>query len=328
MGAPIASTTGQSRDRVSLAERLAQIARSIGDKDPDKRAQGYSYFSAKAVYGWWEQPLHEAGILFYPAEILSERTESYTQSTRSGGRTTWLTSLAVRFEFTDGVETISVVGYGQGEDPADKGAGKAMTYAQKNALLGAGMNGNEPDVEEESRYDARDRRQEELDRDRDDRRSRDRDRDDDRDDRRSSRDDRDDRGSRDRGRDRDRDRDDRDRDREDDRGRDRDRDRDRGDRGSRRVEFGDGEVEGIQRGGRANRTTDVQLRKIRELAREAGMTPHEVADEIDRTLGDQVDLPEKGTDDAGPALVKYLEGLSSEDAGKLIDALDRAGRGR
>lgn len=94
------------------------------------------------------------------------------------------------------------------------------------------------------------------------------------------------------------------------------------------MEFGDGEVEGIQRGGRANRTTDVQLRKIRELAREAGMTPHEVADEIDRTLGDQVDLPEKGTDDAGPALVKYLEGLSSEDAGKLIDALDRAGRGR
>lgn len=94
------------------------------------------------------------------------------------------------------------------------------------------------------------------------------------------------------------------------------------------MEFGDGEVEGIQRGGRANKTTDVQLKQIRDIARDAGMSPHDVADEIDRILGDQVDLPERGTDDAGPALVKYIEGLSSEDAGKLIDALKRADRGR
>lgn len=323
MTVPIASTSSGAL-KLSLAEKLSQIAKSIGSQEPDKESKGsqrYSYFSAKAVYGWWETRLHDAGIVFYPCEIISERTEQYEQTTRSGGRMTWLTSLAVKFAVTDGIETLYVVGYGQGEDPSDKGAGKAMTYAQKNALLGMGMNGNEPDVEEfdDDRRGSRDRRQEELERDRDERRSRERDRDDDRD-----------RGrGRDEGRDRDRDRsgdsrssrreDDRDRDRDDDRRPDRD---ERRSDGGRRVEIGDGEIEGIQRGGRANKTTDVQLRKLREVAREKGLSVYQIADIVDAELGDKIDLPESGTDDPGPALVKYLEELSSVDAGKLIVALE------
>ena len=42
---------------------------------------------------------------------------------------------------------------------------------------------------------------------------------------------------------------------------------------------------------------------------------------IDEVLGDLPDLPEN--DDAGPALVKYLENLSSEDAGRLNVDLEK-----
>ena len=268
--------TAEGGTSARLASKLARIAGAIGERDAVRHGNGvkFPYHSAKDVYGWWRPHLEREGIVIVP-RVLKHKMKmvELPRAERSGGgfRTAFITELLVEFTVVDGItgETITGSAYGQGEDSSDKGAGKAMTYAEKAFLLGLGMNGAERDNEADAYDDDYERG------------SRRRDRDDD-------------------------DRDDNRRDRRDEEHRDE----------TRSVVIGDSNIEGIQRGGRAAKATEVQIKRLREICREKGVRPSGLVELIDKVLGDQVTLPEDG--DAGPVILEYLESLSSTDIGKLI----------
>lgn len=94
--------------------------------------------------------------------------------------------------------------------------------------------------------------------------------------------------------------------------------RDRGaDDESQRVVIGESKIEGIQRGGRANKTTDAQIRQIRHLAVDLKWNAVGTARRVTEWLGDELELPEDP--EAQPdALLRYLEGLDADDAGTII----------
>jgi hypothetical protein len=93
-------------------------------------------------------------------------------------------------------------------------------------------------------------------------------------------------------------------------------------REARDVVIGDSNIEGIERGGRSTNATDIQVRRVRNLARDlrygADATNTLIADILDRP---PVDLP-GDPDERGPALVKFLEGLSADDIGKVITYME------
>lgn len=148
----------------SLSSKMARIAHQIGDKEPQRHSRDikFPYHSARDVYGWWRPLLEAEGIIIVP-KVLSVTVQAVTIPARGGGtRHTFLTTMDCQFTVRDGRtgEWLEGSALGQGEDPSDKGAGKAMTYAQKNFLLALGMNGSEPDVEayDNSQRDDRDDR--------------------------------------------------------------------------------------------------------------------------------------------------------------------------
>lgn len=84
-----------------------------------------------------------------------------------------------------------------------------------------------------------------------------------------------------------------------------------------KVVIGESKIEGIQRGGRANKTTDAQIRQIRHLAADLKWNAVGAARRITEWLGDELELPEQPEEQAD-ALVRYLEGLDADDAGTII----------
>ena len=135
----------------SLASKVARIANVIGEKEPQRHSRDikFPYHSARDVYGWWRPLLHAEGIIVVPRAESVEVLQATLPRSSGGTRTTFVTTMRVTFTFMDGTtgEVIEGSAVGQGEDPSDKGSGKAMTYAEKAFLLGLGMNGSESDVE-------------------------------------------------------------------------------------------------------------------------------------------------------------------------------------
>jgi len=160
--------TAEPETGKTLVSKIAEVADIIGEKEPqehrNRRGDGgvkFPYHAAKDVYGWWRKPLQERHLLLIPSKVMDLTVIKAELPRASGGtRVTFLTTCVVEFTIRDGVtgEWLTGIGIGQGEDPADKGVGKAMTYAEKNFLLGMGMNGSEPDVEAyDSEQDDRER---------------------------------------------------------------------------------------------------------------------------------------------------------------------------
>lgn len=233
----------------SLASRLAHIADQIGEKEPQRHSRDikFPYHAAKDVYGWWRPLLHAQNIIIVPS-IIDSNVQLVTLPRASGGtRSTFLTTITARFTIIDGTtgEIIEGSAIGQGEDPSDKGSGKAMTYAEKAFLLGMGMNGSESDVEAYSDTEEAPRKV--------------------------------------------------------------------------RVEASD--IEGIERGGRSVDATEVQVRRVREMAGELGLDPTIMAGLLEQVLTVEVVMAEDEAE-RGPAIRKALEGLSAEDIGKLIQYME------
>lgn len=81
-------------------------------------------------------------------------------------------------------------------------------------------------------------------------------------------------------------------------------------------------IEGIARGGRSSNATDVQVKRIRNMAGDLGYGAGKTAGLIEDILDVEIRLPDE-PDEVGPALVKYLEGLSADDAGKVIQYMEK-----
>lgn len=83
------------------------------------------------------------------------------------------------------------------------------------------------------------------------------------------------------------------------------------------VAIGESKITGIERGGRASKTTDAQIRQIRHLAKDLGWKTAGAARRIAEWVGDEIELPEEPELQAD-ALLRYLESLSADDAGMII----------
>lgn len=118
----------------SLYGKLAEVVAEVGyvAKDGHNKFQDYKYTSAEALLSTVRGPLSARGVVLMPSlTALSER-----EYTTSKGKASIVTTAHVRFTFvdSDSGETHECEWAGQGDDPADKGLGKAYTNAIKTFL--------------------------------------------------------------------------------------------------------------------------------------------------------------------------------------------------
>jgi len=158
------------KEERNIFQRMAAITAELGTvaKNLDVRAGGGSYKAVSerdildAV-----KPLEEKhGVYSYPSdrEIL-EATTLESESTYNGKttvKTTFFTRVKTTYTFVNidkPEERISMITFSEGIDPQDKGSGKAMTYADKYALMKAYKisTGDDPDQHgsEEQHYSRR-----------------------------------------------------------------------------------------------------------------------------------------------------------------------------
>lgn len=142
-------------DDAPLALKLAWIMQDVGDRVPEgsNKHFSYAYFTDKQLSGIFQQRLASFGIIMVPNVLNGEVLQGQTKK----GDPTWLTNLHVSYTFIDGHtgQTIVATGYGQGDDPGDKGANKAFTGATKYTLLKMFLIGGESDAEADEATDQR-----------------------------------------------------------------------------------------------------------------------------------------------------------------------------
>jgi ERF superfamily protein len=118
----------------TLAQKLVEVALSLDSiaKEGFNRAQNYKYASAETLIGDVRRPLLERGVLVLAGEAV---TDERPRTTAKGAETS-ITTVHLAFTFMDAEtgETIELPWLGRGEDPMDKGVGKALTNALKTFL--------------------------------------------------------------------------------------------------------------------------------------------------------------------------------------------------
>lgn len=119
----------------SLAQKLVEVATAVEKIDKDKRFPGqghWAYASAEAVLTAVRGEFLARNVLVLGTERDTEERQRQT----SGGGDTTVTTIHVDFIFLDAQtgERIELSWLGRGEDPADRGVGKALTNAIKTFL--------------------------------------------------------------------------------------------------------------------------------------------------------------------------------------------------
>lgn len=114
-----------------LYAKLAEVTAELGyvAKDGKNDFQNYRYTSAEALLAAIRGPLSSRGVVLMPSlTALSER-----EYVTSKGKASIITTAHVKFTFVDGEsgQTHECEWAGEGDDPADKGLGKAYTNAIK-----------------------------------------------------------------------------------------------------------------------------------------------------------------------------------------------------
>lgn len=138
-----------------LHAKLAEIVAEVSgvEKDGTNTFHKYSYTSAEAMLRALRGPLAARQIALLPSVTdLAER-----DITTAGGKTSTITTVRVSFTFVDGEtgETHVCEWAGQGDDPADKGLGKAYTNAIKTFLREVFLIPQGDDPEADTRTDER-----------------------------------------------------------------------------------------------------------------------------------------------------------------------------
>lgn len=82
-------------------------------------------------------------------------------------------------------------------------------------------------------------------------------------------------------------------------------------------------IQGIERGGRSTNATDVQVKRIRQIAKDLGYGVTKTANLIEEILDTQIEFDVDDPEEMGPAFVKYLEGMGADDAGKVIQYMEK-----
>lgn len=138
-----------------LYAKLAEVVAEVGyvGKDGKNEFQNYRYTSAEALLATIRGPLSQRGVVLMPSlTALSER-----EYTTSKGKASIITTAHVRFTLVDGEsgQSHECDWAGQGDDPADKGLGKAYTNAIKTFLREQFLIPQGDDPEADSKTDER-----------------------------------------------------------------------------------------------------------------------------------------------------------------------------
>jgi hypothetical protein len=133
---------------------MAAIMGGIGEIKPEGRNPHFSYSFIKdtQISGLFRARFAQYGIVLIP-DVIEESIRE--RSTKTG--TSYVTVLKVLFTLVDSEtgETLSGHGIGYGDDPADKGANKAFTAAEKYWLMKTFQIGGEDDAESDAATDKR-----------------------------------------------------------------------------------------------------------------------------------------------------------------------------
>ena len=117
-----------------LAELLIEVALEVEEisKDRHNAAQNYDFVSADNMIGTLRMKLLSRGVLLLAAE---DSMDERARQTRQGSETS-ITTVHIDFVFLHARtgERIELRWPGRGEDPMDKGVGKALTNALKTFL--------------------------------------------------------------------------------------------------------------------------------------------------------------------------------------------------
>lgn len=151
-------------EKMNIYQRMAAITADLQTVSKNLivetgKGKGYKAVSERDIIDAVKPLESKHGVYSYPAEreiIQSEMLESETQN---GTKTTFFSRIKTVYRFVNvdnPEEHIDMVTFAEGMDSQDKGSGKAMTYADKYALMKAYKisTGDDPDqnASEETRY--------------------------------------------------------------------------------------------------------------------------------------------------------------------------------
>tara|TARA_R110000764_G_scaffold218528_1_gene306015 strand:+ start:609 stop:1247 length:639 start_codon:yes stop_codon:yes gene_type:complete len=127
----------------SLAKAVISVMKEVKGMEKNSRvgSGGMAYNGTKDqdVKEVFNEALAKHGLCMIPFDIQEEtQVDRWEEETTHGKKQkqSVFTKAVVKYNLLhESGESIVVCGYGHGVDPQDKGAGKATTYAMKNALL-------------------------------------------------------------------------------------------------------------------------------------------------------------------------------------------------
>jgi hypothetical protein len=151
------SETKAAEPKRSLVKKLAEIMGEVGHVAKNGRnvSQGYDYATEADIAAAVRGGLSKRAVMMIPSV---EKTEWSSLPTRSGGSLR-LCTLTVKFTLEDGDsgETRSLIAVGEGTDSGDKASYKAMTGAEKYALMKLFLipTGDDPEKDDKEEAPAR-----------------------------------------------------------------------------------------------------------------------------------------------------------------------------
>jgi len=141
--------------RKNLRQKLCEIIAGLGPMEPagENKFHHYKYFSDEQISNLFRAALATRNVLLVPNVRSFDIRDFETEK----GKHSFLTTLMIDWSIFDGDsdEVIMATTVGQGDDPGDKGANKAMTGAFKYLLIKMAQIGGEGDAEADTSTDER-----------------------------------------------------------------------------------------------------------------------------------------------------------------------------
>lgn len=146
---------------MKLVKKLVEVMKQVKyiQKTGFNDFHRYRYATEADVNEKVREVLADHNVVLIP----NVKSHSVREHTNAKGKTEYIVTVGVEFTFYDGDsgETITFMTYGEGQDAGDKGTYKAITGAQKYALMKAFMIPTGDDPESDSGVDRRNASQEE-----------------------------------------------------------------------------------------------------------------------------------------------------------------------
>jgi hypothetical protein len=127
----------------NLAKAVIAVMKEVKGMEKNSRvgSGGMAYNGTKDqdVKEVFNEALANHGLCMMPIDIQEEtQIDRWEEETNYGKKQKQSVFTKVKVKYLllhESSESVEIMGYGHGVDPQDKGAGKATTYAMKNALL-------------------------------------------------------------------------------------------------------------------------------------------------------------------------------------------------